>query len=116
MAAGMSVDYVVHMAHAALTQLRDEPSTAVLVKHMLSYALDNAGASVLKGATSTFLGICVLSVAPNMVFRMFFKLLFGIVVAGVSAGFIFFPSGATLCLFAKRTLHRWLFRCRQYGH
>lgn len=102
-AAGLSVDYVVHQAHAVfhggLPKGKADMST--LVEH----ALDTTGMSVLKGALSTLLGVMLLSVAPTHVFRLFFKMLFGIVIFGVLAGFVFFPACLTLCMHVMELFH-----------
>jgi len=98
MAVGLSVDYVVHLAFACLED-KDEPSsTADDIQEKVAKALRRTGASVLKGATSTFLGIFLLSMAPAGIFRIFFKMFFMIVLLGVGVGFVLFPSMLTLCL------------------
>eukprot|EP00442_Polarella_glacialis_P016829 CAMPEP_0115075622 /NCGR_PEP_ID=MMETSP0227-20121206/15973_1 /TAXON_ID=89957 /ORGANISM="Polarella glacialis, Strain CCMP 1383" /LENGTH=892 /DNA_ID=CAMNT_0002462671 /DNA_START=131 /DNA_END=2810 /DNA_ORIENTATION=- len=73
MAVGLSVDYVVHLAHAALEN--GMPKGRAAVRKQIEKALDTTGASVLKGAVSTLLGVLLLSAAPTAVFRLFFKML-----------------------------------------
>jgi len=97
-AAGLSVDYVVHQAHALFHN--GLPKRKAEMPALVERALDTTGTSVLKGALSTLLGVMVLSVAPTMVFRLFFKMLFGIVLFGALAGFIMFPASLTLCTHA----------------
>jgi predicted RND superfamily exporter protein len=97
MAVGLSVDYVVHVAHAAFE--KGLPVTPEAVKVQIEEALDNTGASVLKGAGSTFLGVLLLSAAPTGVFRIFSKMLCSIVALGCLAGFILLP--ACLTIFAN---------------
>ena len=58
---------------------------------------EDIGASVVKGGTSTFLGIVVLAFTQSAVFRLFFKMLFGIVVLGMFGGIVVFPATMTLC-------------------
>jgi len=103
-AAGLSADYMLHQAHAVLG--RGLPKTRADMPLLVEHALDTTGTSVLKGALSTLLGVLLLSGAPTMVFRLFFKMLFGIVVFGVLAGFIMFPASLTLCISARDALCR----------
>ena len=49
------------------------------------------GSSVVHGGFSTFLAISVLSVAKSYIFVVFFRLWFGIIVFGMSNGFILLP-------------------------
>lgn len=49
------------------------------------------GSSVVHGGISTFLAVLVLSMAKSYIFVVFFKLWFGIVVFGMSNGFILLP-------------------------
>jgi len=99
MAVGLSVDYVVHLVFACLEEDKGEPSSSAEdIQERVARALRRTGASVLKGATSTFLGIFPLSMAPAGVFRIFFKMFFMIVLLGVGVGFVLFPSMLTLCL------------------
>ena len=52
------------------------------------------GASVLKGGTSTFLGIAVLGAAASEIFRTFFKMLIATVLLGLLTGLAFYPAVA----------------------
>ena len=49
------------------------------------------GSSVIHGGISTFLAIVVLGGARSYIFVVFFKLWFGIIVFGMSNGFILLP-------------------------
>ena len=49
------------------------------------------GSSVIHGAFSTFLAISVLGMAKSYIFMVFFRLWFGIIVFGVSNGFLLLP-------------------------
>jgi hypothetical protein len=49
------------------------------------------GPSVFHGAFSTFLAIVVLSGSKSYIFKVFFKMWFGIIIFGVSNGFILLP-------------------------
>lgn len=54
-------------------------------------AISSMGSSVIHGGISTFLAVLVLSMAKSYIFVVFFKLWFGIVVFGMSNGFILLP-------------------------
>jgi len=49
------------------------------------------GSSVIHGGASTFIAVMILSMAKSYVFMVFFKMWFGIVVFGMSNGFILLP-------------------------
>ena len=85
MAIGMSVDYVVHLSHAF-------EHHAGTPRERARAAVCGIGSSVLKGGTSTFLGIVVLAAAPSEVFRTFFKMLVSTVVLGLLTGLAFYPA------------------------
>jgi len=89
MSIGLSVDYVVHVAHA-FEHEDGNPS------ERLQKALSGIGMSVAKGGVSTFLGIIALAFAPSAIFRTFFKLIFSTVVLGIFAGLVFFPACTAL--------------------
>ena len=59
-------------------------------------ALGKVGVSVFKGGASTFIGICLLAFSASYVFRLFFKMLFGIVALGLLVGYFLFPSLLTV--------------------
>ena len=50
------------------------------------------GSSVFHGGFSTFLAICVLAPSETYVFKVFFRLWFGIVLFGMMNGFLFLPA------------------------
>ena len=50
------------------------------------------GSSVFHGGFSTFLAICVLAPSESYVFKVFFRLWFGIVLFGMMNGFLFLPA------------------------
>ena len=87
MAIGMSVDYVVHLSHAF-------EHHAGMPRERAQAAVCGIGASVLKGGTSTFLGIVVLGAATSEVFRTFFKMLVSTVFLGLLTGLAFYPAAA----------------------
>ena len=55
------------------------------------------GSSVFHGSFSTFLAIIVLSPSKSYIFTSFFRMWFGIIVFGVSNGFILLPVLLSLC-------------------
>jgi len=46
---------------------------------------------VFHGVFSTFLAICVLSTSKSYIFKIFFKMWFGIIIFGAANGFILLP-------------------------
>ena len=103
-AIGLAVDYSAHIAHAYLTV--DPPETSENGEPMTNAdkrrfkargALSTMGSSVFHGAFSTFLAIVVLAPSASYVFETFFRMWFGIIVFGVSNGFILLPVMLSLC-------------------
>jgi len=110
MSIGLSVDYVVHIAHAYETfdcsrtikqetgkkdSLKSENlanDASKIVKNKLRFALSGTGRSVTKGGISTFTGLIMLAFAPAKAFRVFFKMLFSTVLLGLYAGLVYFPA------------------------
>jgi len=84
LAIGLALDYSVHMAHAFLQR----PGTR---QERVDAALDEMGVPVVHGAFSTFLAVLILSVSKSYVFRIFFKMFFGIVVFGAAHGLLLLP-------------------------
>ena len=54
-------------------------------------AIDEIGVSVLHGAISTFLAVLLLAFGKNYVFKLFFRLFFGIIIFGIAHGLILLP-------------------------
>lgn len=54
-------------------------------------ALTKMGSSVFHGGFSTFLAISVLAPAKTYIFVVFYRLWFGIILFGMSNGFLFLP-------------------------
>ena len=94
-AIGLSVDYSAHIAHTYLVVSPPahlnltEKSEIRLYKTRI--ALSQMGSSVFHGGASTFLAIVALSPAKTYIFVVTFKLWFGIVVFGMSNGFLLLP-------------------------
>ena len=74
MSISLSVDYVVHVAHAYETSTDGEWETQLqrrdCVTERIRSALSGTGRSVTKGRISTFTGIIVLAFAPSKIFRV----------------------------------------------
>lgn len=84
LALGLSVDYSVHIAHAFGHKhgTRDERASA---------ALTDMGVSVLNGAMSTFLAVCVLGASKSYIFVTFFKCFALTCVGGALHGLVLLP-------------------------
>jgi Niemann-Pick C1 protein len=103
-AIGLAVDYSAHIGHAYL--LTEAPDTDEEGNEMSNHqkrvykargALGSMGSSVFHGAFSTFLAIVVLSPSKSYIFTSFFRMWFGIIIFGVSNGFILLPVLLSLC-------------------
>mmetsp|Transcript_32906 Transcript_32906/g.44558 ORF Transcript_32906/g.44558 Transcript_32906/m.44558 type:complete len:130 (-) Transcript_32906:113-502(-) len=90
MAIGLSVDYIVHLSHAVRYESRLNPSASI--SEQIEAAFEKVGVSIFKGGMSTFTGICLLALSASYVFRLFFKMLFGIVILGLLVGYFLYPS------------------------
>lgn len=104
-AIGLAVDYSAHIAHGYMhsdtPQVHPETGKECTdgEKRTLKArtALGSMGSSVFHGAFSTFLAIVVLSPSQSYIFRIFFRMWFGIIVFGVANGFILLPVLLSLC-------------------
>jgi len=97
MAIGFAVDYSAHVAHAYIVSSASTPETRVID------ALKTMGTSVLMGGTSTFVGIIVTAFASSELFRIFFKMVLGIVVLGLLHGLFILP--VSLSIFCRFNFH-----------
>eukprot|EP00002_Diphylleia_rotans_P030908 TRINITY_DN6399_c0_g1_i3.p1 TRINITY_DN6399_c0_g1~~TRINITY_DN6399_c0_g1_i3.p1 ORF type:complete len:183 (-),score=34.24 TRINITY_DN6399_c0_g1_i3:180-728(-) len=84
MAVGLSVDYCAHIAIAYFNHGGSR-------EDMTIGALTEIGPSVLNGGISTLLGISMLAFTTSEGFRIFFKMMFGIILFGLLHGLILFP-------------------------
>jgi len=103
-AIGLAVDYSAHIGHAFLLSdapEKDEEGNDLTNHqkrvHKARSALGSMGSSVFHGAFSTFLAIVVLSPSKSYIFVSFFKMWFGIIIFGVSNGFILLPVLLSMC-------------------
>lgn len=81
---GLSVDYSAHIGHAFMHKQGTRVERAIL-------AVSQMGISVINGAFSTFLAVCLLSLSTSYVFVVFFKMFFLTCVFGALHGVVFFP-------------------------
>lgn len=90
---GLAVDYSAHIAHTYLIVKPPKECETNAEKRMYKarVAISQMGSSVIHGGFSTFLAIAVLGAAKSYIFVVFFKLWFGIIVFGMSNGFILLP-------------------------
>ena len=94
-AIGLSVDYSAHIAHTYLIVV--PPAHLKLTKkkdirvYKTKVALSQMGSSVFHGGASTGLAIAALSPAKTYIFLVTFRLWFGIVLFGMSNGFLLLP-------------------------
>merc|ERR1719230_1400449 len=84
LAIGLAVDYSAHIGHNFMTQQGSRAERVVK-------ALADMGSSVFNGGFSTFLAVIVLALSNSYVFRVFFKMFFGISVFGLAHGLILLP-------------------------
>ncbi len=91
-AIGLAVDYSAHISHTYLTVVPpSDLSNSEKRKFKARQALAQMGSSVFHGGFSTFLAIITLSAAKSYIFKVFFKLWFGIIVFGMANGFLLLP-------------------------
>jgi len=91
---GLAVDYSAHIAHCYLVVVpppgsckNDDEKRMYKVKK----ALSQIGSSIFHGGFSTFLAIITLAPSKTYIFIVFFKAWFGIIIFGMSNGFILLP-------------------------
>ena len=98
---GISVDYSAHIAYAFLVEPVPEDAKYDTMSKIRKYkaimALQKMGSSVFHGGFSTFLAIFVLLPGETYIFKSFFRLWFGIIVFGMSNGFILLPVLLSFC-------------------
>ena len=94
-AAGLSVDYVVHPSHAFIIR----PGTPA---HRTEMALKEIGTAVFNGGFSTWLAVVVMAASQTYVFQVFFKILFLVTTLGLAHALLFLP--VALCLLAPKPL------------
>ena len=117
MAIGLAVDYSAHIIHAyysdenAVEHEEDTPFTPFTfnseneaVRLRMERALFAMGPPVISGAGTTFLGVMMLGFSGSPVFRMFFWLIFVLVIAAASHALIFVP--VLLSFFPPSPAHR----------
>ena len=92
-ALGLAVDYSTHIAHNFL--LTVPPASCTTNREKRAYkarkAVSQMGSSVFHGGASTFLAISVLGFSTSYAFTVFFKTWIGIIIFGISNGFLLLP-------------------------
>ena len=84
LAIGLAIDYSAHVAHAFLHKQGTRNERA-------HNALKDMGVSVINGAVSTFLAVCLLGFSKSYIFVVFFKMFFLSCVIGAIHGLILLP-------------------------
>eukprot|EP01062_Namystynia_karyoxenos_P065786 TRINITY_DN5973_c0_g1_i1.p1 TRINITY_DN5973_c0_g1~~TRINITY_DN5973_c0_g1_i1.p1 ORF type:complete len:1272 (+),score=276.08 TRINITY_DN5973_c0_g1_i1:97-3912(+) len=107
MSVGMAVDYCAHVGIAFASCRVNARSQSMLnllggheeavrpdgdAAYYARIALEEIGASVFAGGTSTLLGVVALAGASSATFFTFFLMMFGTIVFGMLHGFVFFPA------------------------
>lgn len=96
-AIGLSVDYSAHISHSYLTTQVDGELAQYYTTdkqkriYKTQQALSKMGSSVFHGGFSTFLAIITLAPSKTYIFLVFFRLWFGIILFGMSNGFMLLP-------------------------
>ena len=92
---GISVDYSAHIGYAYLVEPLpydvDFESKSEIRVYKSKMALSKMGSSVFHGGFSTFIAILVLAPGTTYIFLAFFKCWIGIILFGMSNGFMFLP-------------------------
>ena len=95
MAVGLTVDYVIHITHAisdASPKITPSMTNNDIFIARLKIAMKDMGASVVKGAFTTFLGAIALVFSQSEAFRTFFYMFSGIIIVAVAHGLILTPA------------------------
>lgn len=96
-AIGLSVDYSAHISHSYLTtQIPEELNKIYKTNkqkriYKVQQAISKMGSSVFHGGFSTFLAIVTLAPSKTYIFLVFFRLWFGIIIFGMTNGFMLLP-------------------------
>ena len=99
MAVGLTVDYIIHIAHAIGHVNGDNIGNSYYQR--LEIAFKDIGIGVTKGAFTTFLGVVPMAFSQSEAFRSFFIMLSGIIIISVLHGFLFIPAvmGQFSCIY-----------------
>merc|ERR1712070_421318 len=84
MAVGVAVDYAAHIAHSFMANQGSREERAV-------HAVEDMSRSLIAGSVSTFLGVLPLGFAMAETNRIFFKMMVGVIICGVSFGLVLLP-------------------------
>ena len=92
MAVGLIVDYNMHVVHSFSLQ---DPGLGRVERVVL--AMEEMGPAVILGVGSTFVAILPMALAQSQLFRIFFEMLFSIIVLGGLHGLVFTPVLLSVC-------------------
>lgn len=92
---GFTVDFSAHISYAFVSSKKPTADERAVE------ALFSLGYPVLQGASSTIIGVLVLAVSKNHIFRTFFKIMFLVMVFGLAHSVVFIPVFLTLVSFGS---------------
>lgn len=87
---GFTVDFSAHISYAFVSSKKSTANERVID------ALFSLGYPVLQGAASTIIGVLVLAASKNHIFRVYFKIMFLVMLFGLAHSIIFIPVFLTL--------------------
>ncbi|KAM9323014.1 LOW QUALITY PROTEIN: patched domain-containing protein 3-like [Pholidichthys leucotaenia] len=88
MCISFSINFMAHVSYSFVSSPKPDVKGVEALAHL--------GNPILQGASSTIIGVMVLSVSRSYIFRVFFKIVFLVIVLGVLHGLVFVPVFLTI--------------------